>query len=937
MAKIQTLGLSDDGKKRSSEPASPLQEPTTPAAQAPSTSRAETPLQSPIETGQAPTGAPEMPDDTLRPPIESGQAPTGATAVSETVINPEAASQPAPPPPPPPPAVPRVRGYKVFGQFVFLILVLLSAGLGALGGLVFVYSSSLPQVRQLMEYRPDVMTELYADDGTPIGSFALERRVIVTYDQIPKVLKDAVLSIEDRHFESHWGVDIIRVLRAAITDLLEWRRAQGASTLTMQLSRKLFFTPKKSFRRKFQEVLIAIQIERHFTKPQIFTLYCNQIELGHGNFGFAAAAQFYFGKRLDQLTLPEAALLAGLPRTPTGYSPLIYPERARQRRNMVLAAMLENGKINEEQFRQARATPLNLNIQRWTNNVAPYFVEDARLFLEKKYGEEAVHERGLRVYTTLDVRLQRLAEQAVFNGLHAYDQRHGWRGPEGNIIKDPPTLSSGLLATLETYTHPDWRKPLAAGVRIHGLVIDVKGEYALVRFGDLNARVTRPDLAWTGKTSPLEVFTSGDIDLFQIKEIKGPTMRVTLDQHPQAQGALVALENSTGAIKAMVGGYDFDESKFNRARQAERQSGSSFKVYVYAATLLDGASPFDTILDAPVSFPSASGVWSPHNYDNKYEGTITLLHALAESRNIPAVRLLSRVGVDKVIKLCRRFGITSRLVPNLPLALGASDLTLLEHASAFTAFPEDGVHVSPRMILRVTNYDGRVIDDFPPEVTDVLPAPIARLETSMLREVFMNGTATRAKPLAQKYPLAGKTGTTNDFADAWFIGFSPSLTSGVWVGYDDHRSLGPKEEGAKAALPIWMEFMEEALKDQPAEDFAHSPLLKDPEQVKEILASADTERLLAEHAAANTPAGETTGATGKPDSLAPKGPSDTSPKTPGSSSVGAPPTSKPSPSPTSRQAPPASKEGTPSPAAGASKPAPPPAPASGRASGTQPR
>jgi penicillin-binding protein 1A len=348
------------------------------------------------------------------------------------------------------------------------------------------------------------------------------------------------------------------------------------------------------------------------------------------------------------------------------------------------------------------------------------------------------------------------------------------------------------------------------------------------------------------------------------------------------QGALVVIDNATGGIKAMVGGYDFDQSKFNRARQAERQAGSSFKVYVYAQALLDGASPFETISDTPISFPSSSGIWSPHNYDNKFEGTITLLHALAESRNVPAVRLLAKVGVDKVIKLCRKFGITSRLVPNLPLALGASDLTLLEHASAFTTFPDDGVHIEPRMVLRVTNYDGRAIDEFPPEVSDVLPPPVARLETSMLREVIESGTAVRAKALARKYPLAGKTGTTNDFADAWFIGFSSSLTCGVWVGFDDHRTLGPREEGAKVALPIWMDFMSEALKDRPQDDFPHSPLLTDPEQVKEVLASAGTERLMEEHPA---------GTVGSPAVVLPTG---MAPKVSGTST--SPP--KPSPPPT---------------------------------------
>jgi penicillin-binding protein 1A len=814
----------------------------------------------------------------------------------------------------------------MFGQFVFLILVLLSVGVGALAGLVFVYSSDLPQVRELEDYRPDVMTELYADDGTPIGSFALERRVIVTYNQIPPVLKDAVLSIEDRHFESHWGIDVLRIVRAAITDLLEWRRAQGASTLTQQLSRMLFLTPEKSFRRKIQESLLAIQIERHFTKPQIFTMYANQIELGHGNFGFEAATQFYFGKPLGELTLPEAALLAGLPQRPAAYSPLQHPEAARRRRNLVLATMLENGKITLAQYREAAATPLGLNIQRWNNSVAPYFVEDIRQLLEKKYGLEAVHEKGLRVYTTLNDKMQQIADKALRQGLRDDDKRRGWRGPEKNILKNPVTLPNGNSATLETYTDGDWKKSFEAGDLLHGLVMNVKPDHATVRFGELTARVTPPDFAWTKKAHPDETFAPGDLDLFLVKEIKGQTLRVALDQRPNVQGALVAIENSTGAIKALVGGYDFEESKFNRARQAERQAGSSFKVYVYSQALLDGLSPFETILDAPVSLPSSSGMWSPHNFDMKYEGTITLLHALAESRNVPAVRLVEKVGVDKVIKLCRKFGVTSRLVPNLPLALGASDLTLLEHTSAFTTFPNDGVHIAPRVISRVTNYDGRVIDDFPPEVSDVLPAPVARVMVSMLREVINSGTSTRAKAL--KRPLAGKTGTTNDFTDAWFIGFSPSLTCGVWVGFDDRRTLGPKEEGAHVALPIWMEFMGEALKDQPAEDFPHSPLLTGPEQVKEILASAAPERLLAE----GTPGGNSVPAT--------------APAAPAAGQVGAASKGAPTASPVAAQGPttsggatPASAVKVPVAAAGA-KPAGEPAPETSKPpaapSGTKP-
>lgn len=741
---------------------------------------------------------------------------------------------------------------RIFGQLVFFTLLLLAVGVGALAGLVFVYSSNLPQVTALEDYRPDVMTELYADDGTNIASFALEHRVILTYSQIPPLLFNAVISVEDRHFESHWGVDVVRIIRAGMTDLLEWRKAQGASTLTQQLSRMFFLTREKSWRRKFEEMLLAIQMERRFTKPQIFAMYANQVPMGNGNYGFEAASQFYFGKHVGELTLPEAAMLAGLPQNPTSYSPLRHPERALLRRNQVLLAMIENHKISEAQYREAKAAPLGLNVQRWDKDIAPYFVEEVRQFLERKYGPEAVHEKGLRVYTTLNLRLQHIAERALIQGLHDDDKRRGWRGAEKNILKNPPVLPNGRVATLETYPDPEWGKPLENGEWVHGLVTEVRPDFAVVRFGALTARVTPTDFAWTKITTARDLFSLGDVDLFQVKDIKGKTLRVNLDQEPDVQGAILVIDNGTGAIKAMVGGYDFNQSKYNRAVQAERQVGSSFKVYVYSQALIDGLSPFDTVLDAPVSYSTSSGIWAPHNYDDKFEGTITLLHALAESRNVPAVRLIARVGVDKVIKLCRRFGITSRLVPNLPLALGASDLTLLEHASAFTTFPDDGVHMEPRLVERVTNYDGAVIDEFKPQITDVLPAGVARVMVSMLREVINSGTAVKARPLAAKYPLAGKTGTTNDFTDAWFIGFSPTLTCGVWVGFDNpRRSLGPKEEGSHVALPIWMDFMSAALKGQRVGAFPDSPLLTNPDQVKQILASAAAPPLLAEHPVAS--------------------------------------------------------------------------------------
>ncbi|MDE3180468.1 MAG: PBP1A family penicillin-binding protein [Acidobacteriota bacterium] len=731
---------------------------------------------------------------------------------------------------------PKVRSRRIFGQLALVILILLAIGVGALSGLVFVYSSDLPQVSELFDYRPDVTTSLYADDGGVIGSFALQRRVIVTYDQIPVVLRNAIISVEDRHFESHFGIDILRIIRSAAVDMIEWRKVEGASTLTQQLSRRLFLTPQKSWRRKVREALLAIQIERHFTKAQIFTMYCNIMPWGAGSFGAEAAAERYFGKHLNELTLPEAATLAGILNNPTYYSPIHHPARTLERRDEVLAAMLDNGKITEAQYRDALAVPLGLHIQRWNQEVAPYFVQFVRRKLLSTYSAQTVNTDGLRVYTSLDPRLQKIAVAALREGLRQDDKRRGWRGPDKNILGKSGLSRTDSAALLADYDDPDWDVPASAGSRIHGLVMGVKPGFALVRFGHLTAEITPADFAWTKQTLPAAIFRPGDVDLFHITAVGSRAVEATLDQYPTVQGAILVLNNRTGAILAMVGGYNYNSSEFNRAAQAERQVGSSFKPYVYSEALVDGFTPFDTILDEPVSY----GGWAPHDYDDRFEGRITLLRALAESRNVPAVRLLARVGIDKVIRLCRAYGITSRLVPNLPLALGASSLTLLEHTSAYSTFPDDGLHVQPHAILRVSDYDGRVIDDFSPKVTEVLPAGVARLMVSMLREVINSGTGVKARPLAAQYPIAGKTGTTNDFSDAWFIGFSPSITCGVWVGFDDHHSLGKGEEGSHVALPIWIDFMSQALKTQPVQQFPDSPLLTNPLQVKEVLASAGT-------------------------------------------------------------------------------------------------
>jgi penicillin-binding protein 1A len=717
-----------------------------------------------------------------------------------------------------PPITLRLRGRQLMGRVAFAFLLLCAIALGAAAGLLFVYSSDLPEIHALEDYQPNVVTELYADDGQPVGSFALQRRILLTYEQIPKVLKDGILVTEDQHFEEHWGVDFPRVAQAAWRNVVQMRKAEGASTLTMQLARVLFLSPDKSFRRKVQEILLAIQVERHYTKPQILTMYCNQIYLAHGNYGFEAASEFYFGKPVGQLKLTEAALLAGLIRGPS-YSPVFHPQRALQRRNLVIERMAKEGRISSQEAQEAVKQPLGLHLQYPRNDLAPYFFEEIRKHLERTYGTEAVHERGLRVYTTLNIAMQRAANRAVRDGLHAYDRRHGWRGNLPNILRD-------ATGKLDTYEDEDWRRPIEKGAYVTGLVMAVDDKTATVKLGPYRAQLTAPDFVWTGRRSPAELLKPGDLAEFYLKEISGNVARVELGQKPAAQAALVAIDNPTGEIKAMVGGYSFEESKFNRATQALRQVGSSFKPYVYTAAIEKGFSPFDTVLDAPFTTISGGQVYSPHNYDEKFEGVITLRRALAGSRNVPAVKMAEKVGISSVVETAKHFGITSPLPPYLPLALGAAEITLLEHTSAFTVFPDDGIRIEPHMIRRVTSYDGALLEEARPDVHDVIAPNVARTMVAMLEEVVQFGTAVRAKELGR--PAAGKTGTTNDFTDAWFIGFTPSLTAGAWIGYDDKQiSLGKKETGARAALPIWLDFMKAACEGKPAEDFPNvEPLSK---------------------------------------------------------------------------------------------------------------
>lgn len=714
-----------------------------------------------------------------------------------------------------------IRGKKIVGRIVFGFLLLASIGIGAVSGLLFVYMSDLPQVSELENYRPDVITEVYADDGQIIGSFAIERRIIVDYRRIPPILQSAIISVEDQNFEKHIGVDFRRIVGAAWADLITWRKKEGASTLTQQLTRALFLTPDKSFKRKFQEILLSIQIERRYTKQQIMTMYVNQVYIGNGLYGFAAGADYFFGKPIEKLTLDEAALLAGLPQRPSATSPTTNVKACLARRNHVLDRMVAEHKIGREEAEEAKRLSITLHLHQPSNDFASYFIEDIRQTLENKYGSETVHEKGLKIYTTLSAAMQRTAEEALRQGLRDYDKRHGWRGVQQNTFTDH-------LGNIDSFQHEDWRKPIVANALLSGLVIEVSSRQAVVKLGPYTGRLAAPDFAWTHISSPLNIFHLGDIALFKIVSVdeKNKAIKLSLEQEPKIQGALLALEPQTGEVKAMVGGYDFETSKFNHATQAERQVGSSFKPYVYTTALLEGMKPDDTVLDAPVSFPSGGGLYSPHNYDGKFLGVITLRKALAESRNVPAVRIAAKVGIKNIIETARKFGITSKMETYLPTALGAADITLWEQVSGYSTFPNDGVRVQPHVIRRVVSYSSEVLEEDYPEVAEVIPSDVARSMVTLMEGVVQFGTSTRAKVL--KRPVAGKTGTTNDFTDAWFIGYTPSLVCGVWVGFDEKKSIGDKETGAKAALPIFIQFMQTVYEGKPPEEFfpGETPVLK---------------------------------------------------------------------------------------------------------------
>jgi penicillin-binding protein 1A len=705
-----------------------------------------------------------------------------------------------------PEPVPALRRHKLAGNVAFGVLFLLAVITGALAGATLVYSVDLPQIQDLERYRPSTTTDIYDRNDHIIGSFALQRRVVIGFDDFAPVLRQAVISIEDKSFESHWGINVLRIAGAVLHDLRSHGRVQGASTLTMQLARNLFLSSERTAARKLQEAYLAIQIERAFTKQQIFTLYGNQIYLGSGMYGFEAASEFYFSKHAKDLTLTEAALLAGLPKGPVAYSPLLYPDKALRRRNLVLSEMESDGDITHQEAEEARQAPLGLHISQPDASVAPWFQEEVRRELEKRFGADEVHEDGLRVETTLDLTLQQTANRAVPDGLAAYERRHGWKGKLENV------LAAGI--PIEQYRHPDWAVARGPGDYVHAVVTSALPLEIHARIGDGEVVLLPADWQWTGQRFGDALVKPGDIIYVHLTDaLEGNARRATLEQDSGTQGALFAMDNTSGDVLAMVGGRDFALSQFNRATQAERQTGSSFKPYVYTTAIEDGAKPTDIIDDTPVSF----GTYTPHNYENDFKGPMTLIDAFAESRNIPAVKLAARVGIHKVIDTVHRFGVTSDIPAYLPVALGAAEITLQQQVDSYSVFPNDGIRVTPRLIRKVSNSDGITLWQDRPEINPVISQQTARSMMILLRAVTDHGTGAAVAEL--QHPLGGKTGTTSDFTDAWFLGFSPSVTCGVWVGFDSRQSLGEKETGARAALPIWITFMHAAIAGKDDEQF----------------------------------------------------------------------------------------------------------------------
>lgn len=690
-------------------------------------------------------------------------------------------------------------------------------------GVVWHFAQDLPSLDLLQNYQPSLVTNVYSDDGQSIGQFFIERRILTPLAEIPKTLTQAVIATEDARFFEHPGLDYIGMLRAAWTNIRHGgRKVEGASTITQQLARSLFLSSERSYERKIRELILAYKMEAVSGKEQILETYLNQIYFGQGAYGVGSAAHSYFGKSVRDLTLAESAFLGGLPKSPSRFSPFTAYELAKKRQEHVLSRMEEVGFITPAEREAAVHEKLNFH-RPGSEHLAPYFVEYIRQLLVAKYGESMVYKGGLQIYTTLNVEMQKAAETAFLNGVRDLDKREGWRGPRRTV--DLATFQPSELASTDQSLKP--------GSLGEGVVLKVAKDHYVVQVGAFAARLAFDDMAWAKRVlkgsdpgvdfvvnqNVKQILKPGDVIEVGIKKMTKEGVQLTLEQTPIVEGGLIAIDPMVGAIRAMVGGYDFSRSEYNRAVQAHRQPGSAFKPLIYATAMSQGLSPATQILDAPVVYEQEEEdkVWKPENYGRRFHGMVSLRDALAQSHNLATVRLLDKVGVKNVIEFSRTVGITSPLPADLSLGLGSSSVGLMELTSVYGVFLNQGVRVEPYAIKSVKDSAGKTLEAVEPEPRDVVTKETAYLITNMMEDVVQKGTGQAAKALGR--PIAGKTGTTNDYLNAWFIGGAPNLVTGVYVGFDDRRSLGVSEAGARAALPIWMAFMKEALKQLPVVPF----------------------------------------------------------------------------------------------------------------------
>ncbi len=757
---------------------------------------------------------------------------------------------------------------------VFGAYPLLTAVVAAVTGIGVAASIDRPQVETLDDFVPRLITQLYdrqalelielneAGGARPekealashlFQSYSRENRVLLDEGQLPKLLQDAILATEDVDFFDHGGIPPLRsIARALVTNIRERRSAEGASTITMQLARDVFKLDRaKKFKRKFEETLLAVELEKKFSKQQILTMYANLINLGHKNYGMEAAARDYFNKTVADLTLAEAATLAGIPQRPSDFSVYRRPERVVWRRNIVLGRMAAVGFITPERRHEARQAPLRLAARRRTNDLGPYFAEEVRRYLISTYDDVELYDRGLQVFTTMDRTIQRAAEAALREKLAALDHEKGWRGAKDHLDSEE----------LETMTLPSWSdgEPVP-GEWVEGIVLASDRKTAEVKIGERTYELAGEGIAWTRKTRPDRLLKRGDVAWFRLEAAEDAPEEgaepvepvLMLEQEPEMEAAVLVIESATGAVRAMVGGWDYDRNEFNRATQARRQVGSAFKPFVFAAALENGFTAADILFDGPVVFPGGRNQpdYSPRNFYRRYEGILTLRRALEASINVTSVKLLDLVGVEHVIDLARRCGIESELPPYPSLALGTAELTPLELAAAYATFVNHGVYVAPYTIEQVTSRNGRIMQENEPRAHKAMEPAIAYVLTHILRGVAQRGTG--AGRLAKiELTTAGKTGTTDSFTDAWFAGFTPRYTILSWVGYDRKRFLGRGMTGAKAALPIWEAVVRSGLEDgwlSSDEDFPVPPGIAEVEveQSTGLLADVDAERTIVE-------------------------------------------------------------------------------------------